>query len=80
MMLIFHLNHKKNYIYAGNKTKSNPVIMRKETFKMVKSEPRVLEHVFPIGKLSYSSMNEFNNIQSSQTVDDEEYFFEVEDY
>ena len=54
--------------------------MRKETFKMVKQESRILEHTIATGKHSYSSMNEFKNIQTFNTVDDEEYFFEVEDY
>ena len=57
-----------------------PQIMRKETFKMAKEDTRILEHTLPIGKHSYSSMHEFKNIQAFNTVDDEEYFFEVEDY
>jgi hypothetical protein len=57
-----------------------PLIMRKETMKMAKVESRTLEHSLPIGKHSYSSMQEFKNLQAFNTIDDEEYFFEVEDY
>ena len=54
--------------------------MRKEMFKTTKDEPRMLENAISTGKHSYSSMHEFKNVPLFLTVDDEEYFFEVEDY
>jgi hypothetical protein len=54
--------------------------MRKETIKMAKEDPRISELKMLAGKHSYSSMHEFRNIHAFKTVDDEEYFFEVEDY